>query len=282
MKNAFIPSVLLSSVIFAGLTFPLAAAGSQPLEIKLQKEQVFVGTLRDISSPYLALAGLISVGAGMVNLSISGWRHSSRKSTQIDNRLSKLQAELQRKESQIEDLRLSLPYLKATGLDAFLEPNPAVRAQEVAQIEPPITAAEVAQPAILHNQPLSSVGSQTVQPLTADSVHLPLVLVNPVASASPLVPSASSLVPQPHAAEVQSVNPQTEVVVSQIHELKQQLQQMASQLSMLQHQGPAQAAPLAAKPVQQEAAVSSGQIIEHLHRRLQHLESDWLRQKFAS
>lgn len=282
MKNALIPSVLLSSVIFAGLTFPLAAAGSQPLEIKLQREQVFVGTLRDISSPYLALAGLISVGAGMVNLSISGWRHSSRKSTQIDNHLSKMQAELQRKESQIEDLRLSLPYLRATGLDAFLEPNPAVKVQEVAQIESPVTAAEVAQSAALHNQAPSSVGSQTAQSLTADSVNLPLVLVNPVASASPLVPSASSLAPQSYVAEVQSVNPQTEVVVSQIHELKQQLQQMASQISMLQHQSPAQAAPLAPKPVQQEAAVSSGQIIEHLHRRLQHLESDWLRQKFAS
>lgn len=282
MKNALIPSVLLSSVIFAGLTFPLAAAGSQPLEIKLQREQVFVGTLRDISSPYLALAGLISVGAGMVNLSISGWRHSSRKSTQVDNRLSKLQAELQRKESQIEDLRLSIPYLKATGLDAFLEPNPAVKAQEVAQLEPPITAAEVAQSAALHNQAPSSVGSQTVQSLTSDSVNLPLVLVNPVASVSPLVPSASSLASQPHAADVQSVNPQTEVVVSQIHELKQQLQQMASQLSMLQHQGPVETAPLTPKPAQQESTVSSGQIIEHLHRRLQHLESDWLRQKFAS
>ena len=275
MKNALIPSVLLSSVIFAGLTFPLAAAGSQPLEIKLQREQVFVGTLRDISSPYLALAGLISVGAGMVNLSISGWRHSSRKSTQIDNHLSKLQAELQRKESQIEDLRLSLPYLKATGLDAFLEPNPSVKAQEVAQIEPPIAATEVAQSAALHNQAPSSVGGQVVRSLTSDSVNLPLVLVNPVAS-------ASSLAPQPYADEVQSVNPQTEVVVSQIHELKQQLQQMASQISMLQHQGPVQPAPLAPKPAQQETTVSSGQIIEHLHRRLQHLESDWLRQKFAS
>jgi hypothetical protein len=205
----------------------------------------------------------------------------------MDDQMSKLQKELQRKETQIEDLRLSVPYLKATGLDAFLEPNAAMKAQEFNQLEMPTV--EAAQTTATQRQAASveihSAQPQIVKPTTPAPINPVVNLFEP---ALPAIASASiSAAPVPTAAiQVTTAQAQpashAEVVIAQMNELKQQLQQMSAQVAMLQQQTVVQTPPPAPKPVQQEGPVSSGQIIEHLHRRLQHLESDWLRQKVAS
>ncbi|HEY9908111.1 MAG TPA: hypothetical protein V6D18_10985 [Thermosynechococcaceae cyanobacterium] len=98
------------------------ALGSKSVEIELQKEHVFAGQLKDIASPYLGVAAVISLGAGAACLSMSGWRKSSSKSAQTEEQLSKLQQDLKDKETQLEELRLSELHLQATGLNTFLDP----------------------------------------------------------------------------------------------------------------------------------------------------------------
>ncbi|NJP10205.1 MAG: hypothetical protein HC866_12600 [Leptolyngbyaceae cyanobacterium RU_5_1] len=95
--------------------------GSHPVEIEFQKESVFAGKVRDIATPYLGVAGLMSLGTGAVSLSIAGWRNSARKSTQIQEKFAQLQQELKARESQVEELQLSDAQLKTTGMNAFLE-----------------------------------------------------------------------------------------------------------------------------------------------------------------
>ncbi|PIG94040.1 hypothetical protein [Gloeocapsopsis sp. IPPAS B-1203] len=148
-KKFVLPPVLLSTGIFATLTLPLALLGSKPVAIQLQEEPVFHGKLRDISTPYLGLASLLSLGTGVASVAVAGWQQSSRKSAQVEQQLSGLQQRLQEKEEQLEQLKLSESRLATVGLNSFLEgevsttaSDPATTAMQPVVITTPVQAIE--------------------------------------------------------------------------------------------------------------------------------------------
>jgi hypothetical protein len=311
MKGSLFSAALLSCAVFSGLTFPLATAGSKVVNIEFQKEPLFSGQLRDVSVPYLGAAALISLGAGAISLSVAGWRSSSQKSSEIAGRLSKLQEELKTKQSQIEDFQLSDSHLTATGLKEFLgasavQPLPA----GIASVSEESSVAASASVLPLYSSP-------TVVPKTGQfSAQQSAGVVAQPAIAQPVVASSMSAQPVEVVSTMVLVSPAQEsspvsaaiAMMSQFQELQSQLQYMAAQVEKLQTslEPSERVSALVAQP-QVEVLPSSpayGEIaqvksahfkqpqndqrqivdptmIEHLHRRLQQLESDWMRQKVA-
>jgi hypothetical protein len=121
LKKLVLTPVLVSAAVFATLSLPLAFFGKTPITIQLQEEPTFNGQLKDIAAPYLGLAGLLSLGAGCASVAITGWRSSTRKSSQVEAQLSNLAQSLREKEAQLEALKLSESQLEAAGLSAFLD-----------------------------------------------------------------------------------------------------------------------------------------------------------------
>ncbi|NEO78761.1 hypothetical protein [Moorena sp. SIO4G3] len=105
-KFVFRPA-LISATVFAALTLPVGWFGAQPLSIKVQEEQLYYGNVRDAATPYLTLATVISLGAGMASVAIAGWQHSAQQSSQLQSQLSDLAQQIQKKEELLEKLRLS-------------------------------------------------------------------------------------------------------------------------------------------------------------------------------
>jgi hypothetical protein len=134
--------VVLSAAVFATLTLPLALFGSKPVKIQLQEETVFQGQLQNVSTPYLGLVSLISLGAGVASVALTGWRRSTRKSSEVEAQLSNLAQSIQEKEAQLEALKLSESQLAASGLKAFLDEEVPQRADS----NKPSTAQSVSQP----------------------------------------------------------------------------------------------------------------------------------------
>jgi hypothetical protein len=234
MKFSFFSCVLLSCAVFSSLTLPLAIIGSQPIHLKLQRENVFSGTVRDLAVPYLGIAGFLSLGVGVVSLSVTGWKNSHQKVNQLEVQLSAIQQELKDKINQLENLQLSEAYLKKSGLDQFLESPTAVAQEMVLQF----------------NQ---------VEPLPYPT----------------LIKDNSQLACEPAAS--------TEF--TQFAELQTQINQMAEQLEILQSafRGRAISVVRSAPVITPETmADSSTLMLEYLHRRLEQLESHWIREQAAS
>src|SRR5919202_335519 len=115
LKKLVLPPVVLSAAVFAVLTVPLAVLGSKPVTIQFQEEPIFHGQLRDVATPYLGLASALSLGAGLASVAITGWQSSTRKSSQVEAKLSDLAQNLREKEAQLEALILSESRMEASG-----------------------------------------------------------------------------------------------------------------------------------------------------------------------
>ncbi|NEO44731.1 MAG: hypothetical protein F6K55_11600 [Moorea sp. SIO4A3] len=98
---------LISATVFAALTLPVGWFGAKPISIKVQEEQILYGNVRDAATPYLTLATVISLGAGMASVAIAGWQQSAQQSSQLQSQLSDLAQQIQKKEELLEKLRLS-------------------------------------------------------------------------------------------------------------------------------------------------------------------------------
>jgi uncharacterized membrane protein len=125
--------VLLSTTVLVILTLPLCFFGKKTVTVQFQEEPVFQGQLRDISTPYLCLASVLSLGAGVASIAFTGWRRSSRKSSQIEAQLSDLTRSIQEKEAQIEALQFSESQLVDTQLPTIL-PEEALTTSSTSQI----------------------------------------------------------------------------------------------------------------------------------------------------
>lgn len=269
MKSSLLSSALLACTVFSALTLPLAIMGSKSVQIEVQKENVFSGTVREAAVPYLGMAGLISLGAGVVSLSIAGWKSSHQKSNQIEEQLSAIQQELENKEIQIENLQISESYLKKSGLDQFLESLPD---------QEPLLASEP----LKHSQVQPTVEIQPVVPVIPTSVAhdiAPKVREGDAASHPVAIHS------RPQAVSDHFTNG----VITQFSELQSQLKSMAKQIETLQtvfQEKPVSAPkPIPVPtPVPATASVSDSStlLIEYLHHRLQKLESQWMREQAAS
>ena len=121
LSKFILPPVFASSVVFSAMTVPLAVIGDKQININFQEETLFFGKLRDVALPYVVVSTVLSLGAGVSTLAISGWRNSSRKSTIIEQQLSKLEQHLQQKEELLNEFKLSETRLQISGLNNFLD-----------------------------------------------------------------------------------------------------------------------------------------------------------------
>ncbi|MDX2229598.1 MAG: hypothetical protein NW220_08165 [Leptolyngbyaceae cyanobacterium bins.349] len=270
MKRSVLASAFLSCVVFSCLTAPLAVLGSNLITIELQKENIFVGRLKDVATPYLGLAGLISLGAGAVSFSVSEWRRSARKSNLVETQLVELQNELKEKSSQIDDLQLSDSYLAANGLEIFLQQNgkqPVPMSEEVVEkVTEKVAPAELSHVAQLVPSPARRMTSSLPVEKKLQSQPYHGIVETPTVERS----KAHSVMERK--SESLPVVPE---VMTHLSDLQNQIKQMEAYIEALQ----SSLQPLVPT---YETTDPYNLEIQRLHRRLQLLELDWIRHQNAS
>jgi hypothetical protein len=153
LNKLVLTPVLLSATVLAILTLPLLLLSKKPITVQLQSEPVFQGQLRDISTPYLCFASVLSLGAGVASAAVSGWRISSRKSSHAEAKLSNLRRSIQEKEAQINALQGAELQLADSPLKSFLDDT---------AIGKPIVASNQINQGVTSK--LASIESNTVMP----------------------------------------------------------------------------------------------------------------------
>lgn len=219
LKKFVLTPILLSAAVFSALTLPLAVFGSKPVSIQLQEEPVFSGQLRDVATPYLGLATALSLGTGIASIAVTGWRQSSRQSSQAEAQLSDLAQNLKEKEELLATLQLSQSQLQTSGLGAFLD--------EQATIEP-VNQTKTDN----GNQPVVEPLVITPQPVEVQRAVTSQGTVQVAASQSASVQTVPNYA-QPHTAT--KASPQVvSLAPAEVEELNSQLQQLMAQMLSLQ------------------------------------------------
>lgn len=180
LKQYVLTPVILSAAVFSALTLPLAVFGSKPVTIQFQQEPIFSGQLRDVATPYLGFATALSLGTGLASIALTGWRQSTRKSSQVEEELSTLAQSLKEKEQQLQSLLLSESRLSASELKAFIDEDlPLAPAREEA-------------PATATRQEILAAPTQEVRPAAPVSMA-------PVQQAVTVAPKVAQVSQQAHA-----------------------------------------------------------------------------------
>lgn len=78
-KNPVLPATVLAGAVFSSLTVPLAVFGSGPVDIQLNQEPVFSGTVKDLAAPYIGVVGILSIGAGVAGVALGFVRSGSKR-----------------------------------------------------------------------------------------------------------------------------------------------------------------------------------------------------------
>ena len=219
LQKYIVTPLMISASVFGALSLPLALFGKQPVTIQLQGEPVFYGQLRDVASPYLGLTSAISLGAGVASIAISGWRSSSRKSSQVQAQLSDLSQHLKAKEAQLEALQLSEVKIEASGLQAF--------ANETVQLEQAIET----EPASQKAKPMVEVQVITTQAVEAQAVVSPSRTVQ---AAAAKFASAQSFLGYSQTKAHKGAMPTQEITPCEVEQLHNQLQQLMAQMASVQ------------------------------------------------
>ncbi len=121
LKDALAPTLLVASAVFAAFATPLVFVGERQVTIRMDRDVVYDGIIRDVSLPYIAFSLVVSMGAGLTTMTVAGWNSSTKRNIALENERETLRAELHEKEIQIDELKLSSANLAAAGLDSFLD-----------------------------------------------------------------------------------------------------------------------------------------------------------------
>ncbi len=282
LKNLVLVPFLISSAVFSTLTLPLALLGSKPVVIRLQEEPVFDGRVRDIAAPYLGLAGLLSLGAGITSVAVTGWKRSSLKSAQFEQHLLGVQQHLKEKEALLEELRLSESRLETSGLHIFLDAeetgskDAANRRTPVMETALDVKAAAIEMPAQVFES--GSSGRAAEARNTASLQSVPIEKTQAAASAFQSAQTflgftqAGTLRNKPGAA-VATQNSTTALLP--VEELQSQIKQLMTQIETLQD-----SLQISTQPNTPEENQTISPLI-HRHHQTQIVES-WLMHKVAS
>jgi len=212
--------VVISAAVFAALSLPLAVLGKKPIAIQLQQEPVFQGQLRDIATPYLGLASAMSVGAGIASVALTGWRFSSRKSSQAEAQLLELEQNLKAKEAQLEALKLSEARIEASLLSGFVDEEVTLE-QALNTTATHQKAESVVEALVITEQPLET------QPVTPSPVT--------VQAAARQFPCAQTFLGYTQAKELVKPSLETKSPTPlEVEELHTQLQQIMAQMASIQ------------------------------------------------
>jgi hypothetical protein len=244
LQKFFLPPVIASAAVFSAMTVPLAVLGSEQVVIKIQEEPIFHGKLRDVATPYVVLATAISLGAGISATAISGWRHSSRKSAEIEQQLSSLEQHLQQKEELLKELKLSESRLQITGLSAFLDDEVPFE-QTVSSKTFPATVSQpvVAQTSVPVYEPAVNPVPNIPSPVAQQTANRPATVrpAKAVNAASAFASAQTFLgYAQPNSnspketTAVSEVN-QTTITPLEFEELQKQLREMMLQMQAMQN-----------------------------------------------
>ncbi|MCY7321944.1 MAG: hypothetical protein LH660_09140 [Phormidesmis sp. CAN_BIN36] len=266
----FIPATLTAGAVFSVLAAPLALFGSESVNIQFQGE-TFDGELKDLATPYLGLAGVLSLGAGVASIALTGWRQSDQQSTRIEQQLLEVQQQLREREVQIQTNFLSDKHLDASGLRFFLE-------DEVRHQDTPVAA--TARPSIQTNAPKMQPTVVTMNSAISEAVIPQTTTIQDTVSPLSAAQAFLSFSRPVQASLTQSQPPQGKAAIAQIEqisELQNQLQQILSQIEALQGNLMATPQP-AANPVHAEDLG----MIPQLEQRLKNLENQWVMQRVAS
>ena len=219
LKKFVLAPVVLSAAVFSVLTLPLAVFGSQPVTIQLQEEPVFSGQLRDVATPYLGLASALSLGTGIASVAVTGWRQSSRKSSQVEAELEGLAKHLKEKEELLEALKHSESRLEASGLSAFLDEE--VTLQQESKTAASTEAFKVVEPSVMTTKSVET--SPVAKP--TKTVHEALAKF----------PSVQTVLGHTRTKAVaQASNPAIATAPEEVEELHIQLQKIMAQMASLQ------------------------------------------------
>lgn len=121
LSHRLLSSVVLAGAVFSVTALPLVTLGSKPVTVQLEERPVFVGQLRELAAPYLALATGVSLGIGVVSLAVSSWRHAAYKLERNEAEIATLKQQLDEKNALIERLRFADTKLQSSGLEQFLQ-----------------------------------------------------------------------------------------------------------------------------------------------------------------
>lgn len=122
LSHRILSSTLLAGAVLSATLLPLVTLGSKPIIVQLEEKPVFVGPLRELAAPYVALATGLSLGVGAVSLSLLSWQQSSQKMARREAEVAALQQQLTEKAAFVEQLRFSNAKLQSSGLEQFLQP----------------------------------------------------------------------------------------------------------------------------------------------------------------
>jgi hypothetical protein len=122
LSHRILSSTLLAGAVLSATLLPLVTLGSKPIIIQLEEKPVFVGPLRELAAPYVALATGLSLGVGAVSLSLLSWQQAARKMARREAEVAALQQQLTEKAASVEQLRFSSAKLQSSGLEQFLQP----------------------------------------------------------------------------------------------------------------------------------------------------------------
>lgn len=220
LKKFVLTPAIITTSVFAMLTLPLGLLGNKPVAIKLQQEPVFYGQLRDVAIPYLGLAGIFSLGAGIASVAVAGWQQSRHKSEEVEAQLSGLTQHLIEKEAQLEALKLSESQLEFSGLKAFLD--------EESPLEPTMPTA-----AFSVNAP-SVVEELVITPLVLEP-EMRIPQKTTVQEKAAKFACAQTFLGYAQVKESKKIAPSaSELTQKEVEQLQAQLQQMMAQMASLQ------------------------------------------------
>jgi hypothetical protein len=152
LAKLFVPAALTAGAVFSAFAVPLTLYGSQSLAVQLKEERVFEGQLRDVATPYLAIAGFLSFGTSLAVCSVIA--------EAAEAQFLSIEKQLKQKEAQLQDTLMSEAYLTDSGLKSFLDegvPLPSVARSVTSQ--PSITPVSAAKPALQSAAPLYAAQS---------------------------------------------------------------------------------------------------------------------------
>jgi uncharacterized coiled-coil protein SlyX len=175
LRKFVLPPVIASAAVFSAMSFPLAVLGDKPINIRFEEEPIFDGRLRDIAPPYVVAITALSLGAGIAAAAVSGWRNSSRKSSEFEQQLTKLEEHLEQKDKLLKELNLSESRLQLSGLNNFLDEEVPFdsyvnrNASPTVVTQPVVAQTPVQRPVQTYEQVVNSLPSRVGKPVANQS-----------------------------------------------------------------------------------------------------------------
>jgi hypothetical protein len=246
LAKLFVPAALSAGAVFSASAVPLTLYGSQPLAVQFKEERIFEGQLREIATPYLAIAGLLSFGTSLTVCAAIGWRRAAQDAESAEAQLLAVEKQLKQKEAQLQDTLMSEAYLADSQLKFFLDedvPLPAPGVANLVTSQPAVRATQSTQP--------FAAQIQTAVPLHAAQTYLGF--------------SRSTSVTQPNAA------PNEADAIAKMQNLQSQLQHIMTEIETIQ-------STLRVEPASTSTPASDAPL-NHLAQRFQALDPAWVVQK---